>query len=300
MWRILGAMTDEAPETTAPAAVPAEPAAEPSAAPSAAPSAVPPATTRTEEPARRPPERPRVRRRVLDLLPFLLLRAARPRQTILTALALATAALLAGRPGREVLLVLATVLVGQTALGWHNDLLDADRDRRHERSGKPVADGRLDPGTLWFALCCAVLLLVPLAVSNGVLAGAFYLVSVVIGCLGNLDNRLLRRGVLSWLPWVVSFGLYPAFLSYGGWGGQAQGDPPHLAMVALAALAGVGVHFLTALWGLVDDNEDGWTYLPLKVGLRTGATRLLALTLAYLAVVVVAMVVVGREVGLSG
>ena len=34
----------------------------------------------------------------------------------------------------------------------------------------------------------------------------------------------------------------------------------------LAALLGIGVHLLTALWGLVPDNEDGWTYLPLKLG----------------------------------
>jgi hypothetical protein len=144
-----------------------------------------------------------------------------------------------------------------------------------------------------------VLLLVPLAVGNGVPAGLCYLASVAVGLLGNLDNRLLRRGLLSWLPWAVSFGLYPAFLSYGGWGGRAEGDPPQPALVALAALLGVGLHFLTALWGLVADDEDGWTYLPLRVGRRTGATRLLVLSLVLIAVAAGGFAVTAHQVGLS-
>src|SRR5689334_20611897 len=116
------------------------------------------------------PGRPR-RRLLLDSAPVLLVRAAHPRQALLTAAALTLVAALDARPGREVALVAATVLVGQVVLGWHNDLLDRTRDHEHERTEKPLADGRLDPGTAWFAWCCAVLLLVPVAVNNGVLAG---------------------------------------------------------------------------------------------------------------------------------
>ena len=251
-----------------------------------------PATSATE------PSAPR-RQLLLDSLPVLLVRAAHPRQAVLTAAALAAVAALDARPGREVALVAATVLVGQVLLGWHNDLVDRDRDRAHERTGKPLADGRLDPSTAWFAWCCGVLLLIPLAVDNGIVAGCCYLGSVAVGLLGNLDNRLLRRGPLSWLPWAVSFALYPAFLSYGGWGGQAQGDQPRPLLVVLAALLGIGVHVLTALWGLVADDEDGWTYLPLRLGRRTGASALLVLTLVYLVVVAGAFAVVAHQVGLS-
>jgi 4-hydroxybenzoate polyprenyltransferase len=239
------------------------------------------------------------RRLLLDSLPVLLFRTAHPRQAVLTAAGLAAVAALDARPGREVALVAATVLVGQAVLGWHNDLVDRARDRRHERSGKPIADGRLDPGTAWFAWCCGVLLLVPLAVNNGVLAGSCYLASVAIGLLGNIDNGLVRRGLLSWLPWAVGYGLYPAFLSYGGWGGQAEGDPPQPALIGIAALVGVCVHFLTALWGLVADDADGWTYLPLRVGRRLGATRLLVLTLVCLAASVAAFGVVAHQLGLA-
>ena len=38
----------------------------------------------------------------------------------------------------------------------------------------------------------------------------------------------LRKGFFSWLPWAAAYALYPAFLSYGGWGGQEKGAPPEL------------------------------------------------------------------------
>jgi len=228
--------------------------------------------------------------------PLLLLRAAHPRQGALVAVGVALAALLAGRSLREVGLVLATVVVGQAILGWHNDLVDRDRDRRHQTPGKPIAEGRLDAGTAWFSLFCGVLLLVPLSVSNGLTAGGAYLVSVVVGLLGNV---VLRRGLFSWVTWAVSFALLPAFLSYGGWGGAATGAAPQVLMVVLAALLGIGVHVLASLRGLVTDNEDGWRSLPLRIALRTGAARLLVVSLAWTAVVLAAMLVTGSQVGLT-
>jgi 4-hydroxybenzoate polyprenyltransferase len=243
------------------------------------------------------PEAGRSPFRLRDLTPFLLVRAAHPRQALLTALGITVAAALAGRPSRELLLILVTMLVGQVVLGWFNDLVDRQRDARHHRSGKPVADGRLDPGTLWFCLALAVFLVVPLSVANGRYAGTAYLLSLAIGLVGQWVP--LRRGFLSWLPWAASYALYPAFLSYGGWGGQVEGAPPELLMTGLAALLGIGVHLLTALWGLVPDNADGWTYLPLKLGLRIGASRLLWVAGTYTVLVLVALALVGSHVGLA-
>ncbi|WP_309649371.1 UbiA family prenyltransferase [Nocardioides sp.] len=250
----------------------------------------PPVTT-APDPQRRAAGRLGLR----DRMPVLLLQAAHPRQAVLTAVGLAAAAALSGRPTREVAVVLATVLVGQVILGWHNDLVDRRRDARHEQPGKPLATERLDPGTAWFALTCGVLLVVPLSITSGITAGSAYLLSLVVGLLGNV---VLRKGKLSWLPWAVSFGLFPAYLSYGGWGGAFEGTPPTWQMTALFALLGVGVHVLRALWGLVADNEDGWTYLPLTLGLRLGATRLLALAGVYTSVVLVLMAFTATYVGL--
>lgn len=233
---------------------------------------------------------------VLGSTPALLLRAAHPRQALLTALGLALAAALAGRPLREVGLVLVTVLVGQAILGWDNDLADRVRDRRHERPGKPIALGWLDPGTVWFTLTCALLLVVPLAIANGTVAGPTYLIALLVGLLG---NRFLRGHVLSFLPWVVQFALYPAFLAYGGWAGVGEDTPPTITMTVLAGVLGLCVHVLRALPGLVQDNQDGYRSLPLRLALRTGAPKLLVIAGCATAVVVVVMLITGRTVGLT-
>lgn len=234
--------------------------------------------------------------RAEDVLLLQLLQAAHAKQAITTALVVALTAAVAGRAAREVLVVFATVLVGQTILGWHNDIVDRQRDRAHDLPGKPLATGRLQPETVWYAIVVATLLLVPLAITNGIRAGCLYLAAVAVGMLGNV---VLRTGILSFWSWMVSYGLIVAFLSYGGWGGQAVGDPPEPVMVGLAALLGVGVHFMRAAWGLVADHADGWTYLPLRLGLKLGATRLLALSTVYTAGVVIALIVAGSQVGLG-
>jgi 4-hydroxybenzoate polyprenyltransferase len=226
---------------------------------------------------------------------LLLARAAHPRQAVLTAGALAAAAAVAGRPLREAALVFATVLVGQSVVGWADDLTDRRRDQRH-RPDKPLSGGLLDPGTVWFAMTCALLLVVPLAVAHGPRAGVAYLALVAVAALG---DRLLHARVLSFVPWMVSFGLYPAFLAYGGWGGVGTTTPPTLLMVALAAALGLGVHVLLALPGLVHDHEEGEKSLPLVLALRTGTPRLLLVASVFTGLVVAGILIAGRTAGLT-
>lgn len=225
-----------------------------------------------------------------------LIRAAHPKQALLTALGLGFCAMLTGRAPEEVAVVVGAVLVGQSMLGWHNDIVDQRRDKRHGIAGKPIAEGKLDAGNAWYAIIAAFWLLLPLSVLSGITAGCIYLGTLAIGMLGNV---LGRTGLFSWWSWAVSYGMYPAFLSYGGWGGQAAGDPPEVSITILAALFGIGVHFTRSVWGLVADHADGWTYLPLKLGLKLGATRLLMLSSLYLAVITVLLVVFGSKDGLS-
>lgn len=228
--------------------------------------------------------------------PLLLLQTSHPKQAIITALSVAGAAILTGRSPKEVGVIAVTVLVGQAMLGWHNDVVDRRHDRDNDIAGKPVADGRLDPGTVWYAIIAAFWVLLPLAVTTGLTAGCIYMGSVAVGMLGNV---LFRTGFLSFWSWAVSFAMLPAYLSYGGWGGQAKGDPPEVSIVVLAALLGIGVHFTRSVWGLVADHAEGWTYLPLKLGLKLGATRLLMLSSLYTAVIVVLLGVFGARDGLT-
>lgn len=228
-------------------------------------------------------------------LAMLLVRAAHPRQALLTAAVLATAAAVAGRPLREVALVAATVLVGQSILGWADDLADHDRDRRH-RPDKPLGSDVLDPGTVWFALTCAVLLVVPLSIAHGRVAGPAYLALLVVAAVG---DRLLHARALSFVPWMASFALYPTFLAHGGWNGVGTDTPPTATMTALAAALGLGVHVLTALPGLVHDHEEGERSFPLLLALRTGTPRLLVAASVFTAFVAVAILITGRTSGLT-
>jgi 4-hydroxybenzoate polyprenyltransferase len=230
------------------------------------------------------------------LLPIALFRASHPRQALLTAAILATAAAMAGREDKEIGLVFATVLVGQVLLGWHNDVVDADRDRSHDPHNKPVAAGHVDKSTVWFAIACAILLLVPVAIANGVEAGTAFLLYVAIGMAGNAG--LLRRTRFSYLTWMASFALLPAFLAYGGWAGEGTDTPPTYLLTALAALLGIGVHLLTSLPGLVDDNKDGIRHFPLNIAIRTGAPKLLLISGIYTAAVSAGILYAALEVGL--
>lgn len=238
----------------------------------------------------------RTSRRWRAWTPVAMVRAAHPALGLATALGLAGAAALSGRSDREVAAVLATVLVGQAVLGWHNDLVDRTRDASRDRRDKPLAQGQLDPGAMWFWLAVGVLLLVPLAVFHGVWAGLAYLGSVTVGILSNV---LLRRTWLSWLPWAASFALLPAFLAYGGWSGRGQEAPPEVSVTVLAAALGVCVHVLASLRGLVADHQDGVRSLPLRIALRTGAPRLLWITLVATALVLGGLAVTAGRVGLT-
>ena len=229
-------------------------------------------------------------------LPVALIRASHPRQALLVTATLTVGAALAGRTTRDVCLVLATVLVGQILLGWHNDFVDADRDTVHARESKPVAVGYLEKSTLGFSILVAILLVIPLSIAHGTVSGLTWLGILAIAMLANAG--LMRRSQFSYLPWMASFGLIPAFLSYGGWGGEGAGGPPTLALTVAAALLGIGVHTLVSLPGLVDDDKEGSRSFPLRIALRIGAPRLLMIATVYTVTVSAAILISALTAGL--
>lgn len=225
-----------------------------------------------------------------------LILSSHPLPTAAMTIAVTAAAALTGRSGVECALVAATILSGQVTIGWLNDVLDRHRDKMAGRQDKPVAMGWIDPGTVTFAIACAVLLLVPLSVANGTYAGIAHLVAVASAWSYNL---VFKRTLFSWLPFAVSFGLLPAFLSYGGLGGGMHGSPPTVEMTIGAALLGVGIHFLNALPDLVEDNQHGIRHLPLRMALKTGASKLLLASIIWTLLAAVGVVAAGLTVGVA-
>jgi 4-hydroxybenzoate polyprenyltransferase len=219
-----------------------------------------------------------------------LLLSCHPLPALAMTVLLTVAAALTGRPAVECLLVAATVASGQLTIGWVNDVVDRDRDRRAGRTDKPVALGWIEPRTVLLATGCAVVVLVPLSLANGWAAGVAHLTLVLSAWAYNLH---LKSTVLSWLPYAVGFGALPAFLSYGGLGIGLHGAPPTVAMTVLAALFGVGVNFLNALPDVEEDEATGVRHLPLLVARRTGAPLLMRISAALTTVVVLAIVVAG-------
>ncbi|MDT0200852.1 UbiA family prenyltransferase [Nocardioides sp. AE5] len=229
-------------------------------------------------------------------LPVALVRASHARQALLVAVGVTVAAALSGRSTREVGLVLITVLVGQLVIGLHNDVVDARRDREHSRENKPVAEGYLDRSNAGFTIMVGILLVIPLSIANGTAAGIAHLAIIALAMLTNAG--VLRRTRFSFVPWAISFGLFPAFLSYGGWGGEGSGGAPTIAITLAAALLGVALHLLRSLPGLVDDNKDGSRSLPLTIALRTGAPRLMLLSMILTGVALALLIVAALTSGL--
>ncbi len=225
-----------------------------------------------------------------------LILASHPLPTAAMTVGLTVAAALTGRSAVELLLVAGAVLTGQLSVGWLNDVMDRRRDAQVGRQDKPVALGWVAPDTVTFAIACAVLLVVPLSVANGTVAGIAHLLAVASAWLYDLG---VKRTVLSWLPYAVSFGLLPAFLSYGGLGGGMHGGPPTVTMTVLAALLGIGIHFLNVLPDLVEDKQTGVRHLPLRIALRIGAPRLLWISLAWTTLAGAGIVVAALTVGLT-
>lgn len=223
-----------------------------------------------------------------------LLMSCHPLPAAAMTVALTVAAALTGRRPAECVLVAGTTFTGQLTIGWMNDVVDAERDRRTGRDDKPVALRTVSPRTVLLGTGAMTAAVVPLSLANGRPSGLAHLGFVLSAWLYNLR---FKQTALSWLPYAVGFGLLPTFISYGGWGPGAHGSPPRRSMTALAAVLGVGIHVLNAVPDIAEDTETGVRHLPLRIAAKVGAARLYRAAAAGTAVVAVAMAVVAARVG---
>ena len=187
-----------------------------------------------------------------------------------TAIAVALAAA-SGRSVAGTVAVGAAVLAGQLCVGWHNDWLDAERDRVARRQDKPVALGLVARRAVGRAALIAGTLTIPLSLLSNARAGGAHIAAVALA-LGY--NAGLKSTVWSWVPYAVSFSLLVAFIDLGLPGAPW---PPWWATTATAALA-TGAHLANALPDLEADVATGVRGLPHRLGRtrsRVGAAGLL-------------------------
>ena len=188
-----------------------------------------------------------------------LLRSSHPEPGGAVTLAMTLLAAGAGHRGWRLAAVAGTVAATQLAVGWVNDWLDAERDRRAGRLDKPVASGAVPRRTVGVAGLVSALAVPLLAAPLGLPAAV--VISVATGS-ALLYDWPLKNTPFSVLPYLVSFGLLPAFVVVALPGHPAP--PPWL--VAAGALLGAGAHFANVLPDLDDDAATEVRGLPHRIG----------------------------------
>jgi heme o synthase len=181
-----------------------------------------------------------------------------------------------GHRGWRILGVAAAVAATQLAVGWVNDWLDADRDRVAGRTDKPVAAGAVDRRTVGLAGLIASVAIPFLGLPFG---WAATVCITLVGVFALLYDWPLKSTPFSLLPYLVAFGLLPAFVVV-----SLPGHPaPPAWLVAAGALLGGGAHFANVLPDLADDAATGVRGLPHRLGAGwsqvAAAVLLLAATL---------------------
>jgi 4-hydroxybenzoate polyprenyltransferase len=186
-----------------------------------------------------------------------LLRACHPAPTLAVTVLSGVLAVGAGLGALRVLLVVATVLAGQLAIGWANDAIDAGRDRQVGRTDKPVASGAVALGTVQAAAGLALVAAVGLSVLVAAVAGTGAAVAANLVLVGGLAYDLgVKATVWSWTPYALAVGALPAFVLLTG------GLAVPVWVVLAGALLGVGAHVLNVVPDLADDAATGVRGMP--------------------------------------
>lgn len=178
-------------------------------------------------------------------------------------------------------LVLLAVLSGQLSIGWSNDARDGGRDRQAGRQEKPAVRGWVAPRTLWVAAAAAATVCVPLSLlAGGPIGGTAHILAVASAWAYNL---WLKATPWSFVPYVVSFGLLPSFLTYG----LTPPQPPAGWAVAAFALLGLGAHLANGIPDIDSDRATGSEGVVGRLGGRLSAWLSVAALLSAAALLLV-------------
>jgi 4-hydroxybenzoate polyprenyltransferase len=218
-----------------------------------------------------------------------LLRACHPLPAAAVTALTGALALALGHPPGTAALAAASIGASQLSVGWANDAIDAPRDQAFHRRDKPLVAHSALTGTVKIAAMIAGLATLAAALAWGWPRGGWLALALVSA---QLYNWPLKATPASIVPYFVSFGALPAFLST---------DTP-MWMMAAAALLGGAAHLVNAIPDFEQDRATGVNGLPQRLGERPslylasalllGATCLLvwgARPPAWAAVIAVAM-----------
>jgi protoheme IX farnesyltransferase len=188
-----------------------------------------------------------------------LLKSSHPEPGGAVTVAMTLLAIGVGHRGWSIVGVFAAVAATQLAVGWVNDWLDADRDRIAGRRDKPVASGAVSHRTVGIAGLISALAIPVLGLPFGAKAT---ICITLVGIFALLYDWPLKSTPLSVVPYLVAFGLLPAFVVVA-----LPGHPtPPAWLVAAGALLGGGAHFANVLPDLADDAATGVRGLPHRIG----------------------------------
>ncbi|MFI1996527.1 UbiA family prenyltransferase [Actinoplanes sp. NPDC020271] len=208
-----------------------------------------------------------------------LLRSSHPEPGAAVTVVMTLLAFGAGHRGWRLLCVFLAVGASQLAVGWVNDWLDAERDLRAGRRDKPITKGAVSRRTVGISGLIAALAAPLAAAPLGAAASVTIAVAAVFGLLYDWP---LKSTAFSVVPYLVAFGLLPAFVVVALPGRPA----PPFWLVAAAALLGAGAHFANVLPDLADDAATGVRGLPHRIGAAGSRLAAAALLLAATATLV--------------
>ena len=169
-----------------------------------------------------------------------------------------------GLPLQKLLLVGLAVLAQQFSVGLSNDWLDAGRDKAVKRMDKPLAQGMVPLASVRTASIASAVIALTFAFSLGIAAFLWMLLMLAIGWVYNLG---LKANGFSVVPYILGFGILPAFVTLSG---QDPALPPVWVMI-VAGLFGVAAHFANTLPDLLADKQTGVRALPHILGQRASA-----------------------------
>ncbi|MEO5534467.1 MAG: UbiA family prenyltransferase [Pseudolysinimonas sp.] len=180
----------------------------------------------------------------------------------------------------RVLVLGLTLGFNQLSIGLSNDWIDARRDIAAGRTDKPIARGDVTPHLVRnVALACG-----GLAIGVSLALGFPFAVAHLIAIAGGWAYNLwLKSSALSFVPYLVSFGLLPLLATLA----RPVAAGAAWWAIAAGALLGLAAHIANVLPDLSADVATGVRGMPHRVGLRVASVIAgLALAAAALALVV--------------